>query len=276
MVMLKDVRSCSTTYAYELSQEIIDEINVLVPGSLIDCSDLNISINSLQFPYLQKPAKQALARAISARGRSMRINSAYRTVAQQYLLRLWKEKGSCGITAAAKPGSSNHESGLALDLSDYNGWRPYLEAEGWRWLGRRVRTDPFHFDFVGSGRRDIRGTGVLAFQTLWNKNHLNDQIDADGIYGNQTASRLSISPTEGFWQDDNRPRILRLRRPLMRGGDVKRVQQALINLGYSLAPDGVDGFYGSVTETAVKKFQQDKGIDVDGVVGSETRSKLGL
>lgn len=274
--MLKNVRGCSTTVAYELSQEIIDEMNVLVPGSLIDCSDLDIKIDSEQFPYLQRPAKRALARAIQARRIQMKITSAYRTVVQQYLLRRWRDRGLCGISAAAQPGRSNHESGLAIDIPDFNGWRTYLEAEGWSWLGRRIPSDPFHFDFVGSGTRDIKGTGVLAFQTLWNKNHLNDQIDDDGIYGNETAKRLSISPTEGFWQDDNRPRILRLRRPLMRGGDVKRVQQALINLGYSLAPDGVDGFYGSVTETAVKKFQQDKGIDVDGVVGSETRSKLGL
>ena len=274
MVMLKDVRACSsTTVAYELSQEIIDEINVLVPGSLIDCSDLNISIDSLQFPYLQRPAKQALARAIRARGISMRINSAYRTVAQQYLLRTWWERGLCGIPAAAKPGRSNHESGLALDISDFNGWRSYLEAEGWKWFGRR---DRFHFDFVGRGRRDIKGTGVLAFQTLWNKNHLNDQIDDDGIYGTETAKRLSISPTDGFWQDDNRPRILRLRKPLMRGGDVKRVQQALLALGYNLGSNGADGFYGSATEAAVKKFQQDKRIEIDGVVGPDTRSQLGL
>lgn len=170
-------------------------------------------------------------------------------------------------------GRSNHESGLALDISEVNAWKPFLEAEGWKHLGR---FDPPHFDFVGRGRRDIRGTGVLAFQTLWNKNHLNDQIGADGIYGNETAKRLSISPAEGFWQDGDRPRILRLRQPLMRGGDVKRVQQSLINLGYSLAPDGADGFYGSVTEAAIKKFQQDQGIDVDGVVGPETRNKLGL
>lgn len=274
MVMLKDVPACSsTTIAYELSQEIIDEINVLVPGSLIDCSDLNISIDSLQFPYLQRPAKQALARAIRARGVTMKINSAYRTLAQQYLLRRWREQRLCGIPAAAKPGRSNHESGLALDISDFDGWRSFLEAEGWKWFGRG---DRFHFDFLGRGRRDIKGTGVLAFQTLWNKNHLNDRIDEDGKYGNDTASRLSISPTEGFWQDDNRPRILRLRRPLMQGGDVKRIQQALINLGYSLAPDGVDGFYGAVTETAIKKFQQDQGIAADGVVGPATRNKLGI
>ncbi len=274
MVMLKNLPPCSSTSrAYELSQEIIDEMNVLVPGSLVDCSDLNISIDSKQFPYLQRPAKQALARAIQARGRTMRINSAYRTVAQQYLLRSWHERGLCGFFAVARPGNSNHESGLALDLSDFNGWKPFLEAEGWKHLGR---FDPPHFDFVGRGRRDIRGTGVFAFQTLWNKNHLSDQIDDDGKYGDETAKRLSISPAEGFWLDDNRPRILRLRRPLMRGGDVKRVQQALSDLGYSLDPDGVDGFYGSITETAVKKFQQDKGIDVDGVVGPETRSQLGL
>lgn len=272
MVMLKDVRGCSTTKAYELSQEIIDEMNILVPGSLIDFSELDIEINSEQFPSLQRAAKQALDRAIRARGRTMKITSAYRTVAQQYLLHSWHERGLCGFFAVAKPGRSNHESGLALDISDFNGWKPYLEAEGWRWLS----FDPPHFDFKGRERRDIKGTGVLAFQTLWNKNHLNDQISADGIYGTETAKRLSISPAEGFWQDGDRPRILRLRRPLMRGGDVKRVQQALINLGYSLAPDGVDGFYGSVTEAAVKKFQQDKGIDVDGVVGPETRGKLGL
>lgn len=273
MVMLKDVSGCSTTVAYELSQEIIDEMNVLVPGSLIDCSDLDIEISSQQFPYLQRPAKKALARAIQARGRTMRITSAYRTVAQQYLLRSWFDRRLCGIPAAAQPGRSNHESGLALDISDYNGWRSFLEREGWRWFGTG---DRFHFDFVGSGRRDIRGTGVLAFQTLWNKNHLNDRIDQDGIYGDETAFRLSISPVEGFWVDGDRPRILRLRRPLMRGGDVKRVQQALITLGYDVGPDGADGIYGSLTEAAVKRFQTDQAITVDGVVGPETRDQLGL
>ncbi len=275
MVMLKDVSGCSTTVAYELSQEIIDEMNVLVPGSLIDCSDLDIEISSQQFPYLQRPAKQALARAIQARGRTMRINSAYRTVAQQYLLRSWVDRGLCRnvVSVAAQPGRSNHESGLALDISDFNGWLSFLRREGWRWFGERDRV---HFDFVGSGRRDIKGTGVLAFQTLWNKNHLNDRIDEDGIYGAETASRLSISPAEGFWLDGDRPRILRLRRPLMRGGDVARVQQALIALGYDLGPDGADGIYGSLTEAAVKRFQTDQAITVDGVVGPETREQLGL
>ena len=80
MVMLKDVSGCSTTATHGLSQQIIDEMNVLVPGSLIDCSDLDISIDSKQFPYLQRPAKQALARAIKARGITMKINSAYRTI----------------------------------------------------------------------------------------------------------------------------------------------------------------------------------------------------
>lgn len=103
--MLKKLPGCSTTKAYELSQEIIDEMNVLVPGSLIDFSELDIEINSEQFPYLQRAAKQALARAIRARGRTMKINSAYRTVAQQYLLRSWHERGLCGFFAVAQPGS---------------------------------------------------------------------------------------------------------------------------------------------------------------------------
>ncbi len=276
MVMLKDVSGCSTTATHGLSQQIIDEMNVLVPGSLIDCSDLDISIDSKQFPYLQRPAKQALARAIKARGITMKINSAYRTIAQQFLLRHWSENGRCGIGLAALPGKSNHQSGLAIDIPDFNGWRPFLKAEGWRWLGATT-SDKVHFDFVGGGRRDIRPTGILAFQVLWNKNHLSDKIDDDGFYGPETAKRLAISPAEGFGIIvPGTPRILRLTRPLMQGGDVRRVQQALIGLGYSLGSSRADGIYGSGTEAAVKKFQQDKGVTADGIVGPETRSLLGL
>ena len=276
MVMLKDFSGCSTTATYGLSQQIIDEMNVLVPGSLIDCSDLDISIGSKQFPYLQRPAKQSLARAIRAREMTMNINSAYRTIAQQFLLRQWSENHQCGISLAAIPGKSNHQSGLAIDIPDFNGWRPFLVAEGWRWLGATT-SDKVHFDFVGSGRRDIKPTGIMAFQVLWNKNHLNDKIDEDGFYGPDTARRLAISPAEGFGIIvPGTPRILRLTRPLMQGGDVRRVQQALIGLGYNLGSSGADGIYGSGTVAAVKKFQQDQGIDADGIVGPATRNKLDL
>lgn len=169
MVMLKDIGGCpETTIVDGLSQQIIAEMNNAVPGVLVDCSNLNISINSRQFPFLQRPAKEALARAIQARGTRMKITSAYRTCAQQFLLRRWKEQGVCGITHAALPGNSLHESGLALDIPDISGWKPFLQAQGWVHVGQNLPGDPFHFEFRVRGIQIISNVGVQGFQRLWN------------------------------------------------------------------------------------------------------------
>jgi hypothetical protein len=55
---------------------------------------------------------------------------------------------------------------------------------------------------------------------------------------------------------------------------ISRVQQALIDVG-SLRPDhGVDGVYDSATMAAVRRFQRDAGVHIDGGVGRETLSAL--
>jgi peptidoglycan hydrolase-like protein with peptidoglycan-binding domain len=49
---------------------------------------------------------------------------------------------------------------------------------------------------------------------------------------------------------------------------VRDLQEALKALGYDPGP--IDGTFGAPTETAVKAFQQAKGITVDGIVGKVT------
>lgn len=58
------------------------------------------------------------------------------------------------------------------------------------------------------------------------------------------------------------------------GTEVKELQQALINAGYNVGSTGADGIYGSNTEAAVKQYQQDNGLDVDGIAGEQTLGKL--
>ena len=278
MALVRDIiSSCvSTTNASGLSRQILSEINQVVSNSLVDFSDLNIDIAANQLTFLQPSAKVALKRAIASRGRRIKINSAYRTCVQQYILRSRFERRICGIGAAAQPGRSNHESGLALDVADFNGWKPYLVAEGWSWFGAVNPRDPWHFDFPGN---PIGSTGIKAFQALWNKNNLNDRIADDGIYGTDTAKRLSLSPTTGFNLGSGQGstlRTLRLSTPYMQGGDVRRVQVVLKNLGYLLNANDVDGIYGPTTEAAVRKFQTDQGITIDGIVGQATYGKLGI
>ena len=71
-------------------------------------------------------------------------------------------------------------------------------------------------------------------------------------------------------------RILKKKAILMKGDDVKEVQQKLISLGYSCGKSGADGKYGKDTEKAVRAVQKAKGIEADGIVGKDTAAKLGF
>ena len=55
---------------------------------------------------------------------------------------------------------------------------------------------------------------------------------------------------------------------------VKKCQTILDKLGYSLGACGIDSDFGIATEKAVKQFQKDHGLKVDGVVGQNTWAAL--
>jgi hypothetical protein len=58
------------------------------------------------------------------------------------------------------------------------------------------------------------------------------------------------------------------------GEDVKEMQEMLITAGYSCGPDGADGDFGKLTEVAVRAFQRDHDLMIDGIYGPETRREL--
>lgn len=78
-----------------------------------------------------------------------------------------------------------------------------------------------------------------------------------GLYREDEIPRTTVKPT--------------LRRG-SRGDDVQELQETLIARGYD--PGTPDGIYGKKTETAVKQFQRDNGLDADGVVGRKTWAAL--
>jgi hypothetical protein len=68
-------------------------------------------------------------------------------------------------------------------------------------------------------------------------------------------------------------RLLSLQEPRLQGEDVRAVQQRLLDLGYWQV--GVaDGLFGPQTEVAVRLFQEENGLAVDGIVGPQTRARL--
>ena len=68
------------------------------------------------------------------------------------------------------------------------------------------------------------------------------------------------------------------KKPTLRKGDkgkwVTYAQTELINKGYSCGKTGADGDFGKNTEAAVKAFQKDHGLKVDGIIGEDTWNAL--
>ena len=86
-------------------------------------------------------------------------------------------------------------------------------------------------------------------------------------YG-QTASGTEEKSTGG------QAKASRLLRNGCEGEDVKELQAGLIRLGYDLGRWGADGDFGDATEAAVRAFQRNNGLDVDGIAGPRTIEAL--
>lgn len=99
-------------------------------------------------------------------------------------------------------------------------------------------------------------TAVLRFQ----RQH---GLDQDGIVGQLTWDAIMAANAQHY--------------ALMNGtsgDDVKEVQQRLYELGYLSSSGQVTGFFGDITEEAIKKLQELNKIKVDGKVGAETFNLL--
>lgn len=88
----------------------------------------------------------------------------------------------------------------------------------------------------------------------------------DGICGRDTWAALVEA---GYELGD---RLLYLRTPMLRGDDVAVLQRKLSALGFDAGR--VDGIFGPATERALKDFQRNSGITVDGVGGPDVLACL--
>lgn len=92
-------------------------------------------------------------------------------------------------------------------------------------------------------------------------------IRVDGICGPETWAALVES---GFALGD---RLLYQRSPNLRGDDVAELQHRLNALGFDAGRE--DGILGHQSAAAIREFQRNTGLSVDGILGPETLRSLG-
>jgi len=97
-------------------------------------------------------------------------------------------------------------------------------------------------------------SAVRAFQS-W------AQVQADGIVGPITWEKLDLA-------DKSDPEL----QAGSEGVAVRGLQRMLINRGFE--PGEIDGRFGPKTDAAVRAYQSDQGLDVDGIVGPKTWDAL--
>ena len=219
--------------------------------------------------------------------------SSYRSFGQQqYFWKVYQRGGN----VAARPGTSNHGWGRAVDVRT-----PAMAAfirrhgrrYGWSWdEGRRVG-EWWHFRYLGGYRgadpgvdpalptlkAGARGKAVRELQEHLSRKgyklahtHEFDAATQAAVVHYQRRKGLTADGVVGplTWQR------LRSRPPVLKrgftGDAVARLQQALGRAGHAVS---VDGDFGPGTEAAVMAFQRASGLGADGVFGPATRRALG-
>ena len=124
---------------------------------------------------------------------------------------------------------------------------------------------------------------VYAVQRWLNEEYALD-IYIDGVYGNQTKGALTKAlqtelnrqssaglAVDGIYGPKTAAAVINLRRGSQ--GDLVQILQGLL-IGNGYDTGGLDGDFGTQTDKAVRNFQSDNGLYVDGVAGKATFEEL--
>lgn len=176
--------------------------------------------------------------------------------------------------------------GLALPITTSKGFAycgfavDWFKAKGWWHTTPKVGDLIFfnwpnsseQFDHVGIVEL-VNGNGTVStIEGNWNNKvtrvsrTLNNTVIGFGRPPYDNNSTLpSVSPYPA-WPG----RYFTLTSPPVISNHVLKWQQQMLNRGWDLAPNGATGTFGRRSYEVLKKFQQEKGLTVDGVLGPDS------
>ncbi|MEE6207776.1 MAG: peptidoglycan-binding protein [Alphaproteobacteria bacterium] len=144
------------------------------------------------------------------------------------------------------------------------------------------------YNYTGTTKSEVYGSGDSSAPTDSTDGVETVQdwlgVDVDGIYGNKTKSALvkklqtvlnllygANLAVDGIFGNRTASAIRNIKKG-SQGNYVKVLQGFLICKGYNTG--GLDGDFGTQTDKAVRAFQSDNGLYVDGVAGKATFAAL--
>lgn len=196
--------------------------------------------------------------------------------------------GYYGDLTAAAVTKFQQDQGLAVDgvagaetlsaLANFNAQSTEGASGGLKLGSSGDRVVTLQTDLQNAGYFDSPITG--DFGSLTEAAVIKFQQDqglvADGIVGSATQSALqrrSRTPNQSLTTTGRTTsRTGNGLQPGDSGEDVAKLQSRLRDAGYYDGP--VTGYYGADTQGAVTQFQQDRGLQADGVAGSATMNSL--
>lgn len=181
-------------------------------------------------------------------GKSDDIDAAARAIAQEW--------ASVGI----KPGTNG-----ATRVGGSSGMTSYYDGDG----VNAASISYFEICEALKADRAAVASGGVATHTIAEPTSVNSSSEAS-----HTNTDASSNPSAQQTSPQDQAANLPILKKGSSGPDVVKLQNLLIEAGYSLAPYGADGSFGGTTRKAVVKFQADHQLDPDGSVGPLTWAAL--
>lgn len=150
-------------------------------------------------------------------------------------------------------------------LGDDTGWPEHVGivcevGEAWLKIIEGNLSNAVKYRQIGRNAKFIRGFGLPDFGS---KADEEKQEPVPEVLPQEPAEKK-----EGYTME------LRTLKKGCKGEDVRALQILLIGRGYSCGSYGADASFGSATYAAVRKYQKNKGLAVDGIVGKATMGSL--
>lgn len=169
-------------------------------------------------------------------------------------------------------------SGLFMDYAIKHGIFKYdMNADGiYRAIPDKIKVSKVkRGDFVFHGTTEKKKHIGYVVDDEW-------VIEARGTAYGVVKTRIKergwqFAARPDFWSEKQKPvltRELYYTNPMIHGDDVGLLQIKLNGMDYNCGT--ADGYFGKKTEMAVKNYQSDEGLTVDGVVGKKTAEALGF